>query len=432
MVYLELSIVLLLIVLNGVFAMSELAIVSAKRMHLKRLADGGNKAAAQALAFAEDTGRFLPTVQIGITLIGILSGVFSGATLGDYLTTYLTGLGIQESKAEVFSVSLIVVVVTYLTLVIGELVPKEVALRKPERMALFVAPVIYRLSKITWPFVWVLNTSSTFVLWLVRAGKKPETTVTQEEVAALIKEGEEQGVFEKNEREMISGVMLLANKPIRAFMIPRGNVTTIGCEATLEEVHGIVSDSGYSRLPVRDPDNENHIIGIVQIKDVLLHVMAEVPFNIREIVQPTTVFADTTNTVEILEHLRQDPVHMAIIVDEQGGFEGIVTLTDLLAVVVGHFSTDGESGGEVVRRHDGSWLVDGSLLIEPAFDKLGIPPVHDEMFHTVAGFMLHHLKTLPTVGEHFIYKGFRFEVVDMDGNRVDKILVQKAADGQDK
>ncbi len=423
--YLEILVVLVLIVINGVFAMSELAIVSAKKMQLRRLADEGSRAAAKALEFAEDTGRFLPTVQIGITLIGILAGAFSGATIADHLTDYLMQLGFLHDRAEIISVSFIVMVVTYLTLIIGELVPKELALRNPERMALFVAPLIYLLSQVTWPVVWLLNQSSCFVLWLMRAGDKPKDTVTQEDVEDMIKQGAQQGVFAKKEREMLTGVMLLADKPIRAFMIPRIDVVSLDCDATEEEIKTALTQHAYSRFPVRPHDDEHHVLGIVETRDILTALLTGQPLHLRSLVKEIQVFPDSTSAIKVMEYLRKAPTHVAIVVDEHGSFEGIVTLVDLFSAISGEFYEHGQER-EITKREDGSWLIDGGALIDLVFKKIGIrgKPT-DESYHTLAGFVLHHFRALPKAGDFFEFNNHRFEVIDMDGYRIDKVLVTK-------
>ncbi len=426
MPYFEITIILALIVLNGVFAMSELAIVSSKKVHLRRLAEEGNKAALQALALAEDTSRFLPTVQVGMTLIGVLAGAISGAKMGDNLTDYLADMGIAKDHAEIISFGFIVIIVTYMTLIVGELVPKELALRKPEKYALFVAPLINALSKIAWPAVWLLHRSSAFLLWLLRAGDKPESTVTQEEVKAMIAEGADYGVFAERESEILTGIMLLADKPVRAFMVPRTNVLSFDCDATAEQVKKALTQYPYSRFPVRPHDDEHHVLGVVQTKDILTTLLFGGDFDLKKIITEVTVFPDNTNALKVMEHLRSSPTHVAIIIDEHGAFEGIVTLIDLFAAVTGELGRQGEMAAEIRERADGSWLMDGSVLIERVYEEIGMRGRPKETgFHTLAGFILNHYHALPKTGDSFAYQGFQFEVVDMDGFRIDKVLVKK-------
>jgi putative hemolysin len=426
MPYFEILVIFLLLILNGVFAMSELAIVSAKKIHLRKLADEGNVNAQRALDFAEDTGRFLPTVQIGITLIGILAGAFSGATLADYATDYFMQFGLTHERAEFISVSIIVVTITYLTLIIGELVPKELALRRPEAMALFVTPLIYRLSRLTWPFVWILNKSSIFVLKLIRAGDKPDTTVTQEEIHALIEEGTGMGVFDENERDMLSGVMLLGDKPIRAFIRPRIDVASLPEDASLDDLKELMLENRYSRFPIRSRENENQILGVVHIKDILEHLLHGKEVHLKDMVEEVMVFPDTADAMTVLDELSSSPVHLAVIIDEHGSFEGIVTLTDMLAIITGGVNENGDEGEEFFRRNDGSWLMDGGILIDRAFEEIGLNEKHEnDSFHTLAGFVLNYFHAVPKVGDLFDYNGYSFEVVDIDGHRIDKILIKK-------
>lgn len=427
MLYLEIAFVLFLILLNGVFAMSELAIVSSKKVHLKRLADEGSRSARIALNFALDTGRFLPTVQIGITLIGVLSGAFSGATLSEPLALYLNELGMRKSNAEIVSVTGIVVCITYLTLIIGELVPKELALRNPERMAMFVAPIIDLLARITSPIVWMLDTSCKVVLKLVGAGQKPLTTVTEEEVRSMIDEGTQHGLFHTAERDMISGIMLLSDKSIRAFMMPRMDVVTISPDTTREELRELLAQHHYSRYPVKQDRN---IIGVVQTKEILNLLMeGRADWNVMELLEPLTTFPDSTPTLKVIEHLRKAPVHMAVIADEHGAFAGIVTLTDLVEVITGPLYEPGVAQDEqedIIMREDGSWLVDAGVLPELVFQRIGLSnPPADDSYHTLAGFILHHLAHIPKEGEYLDFRGFRFEVIDMDGIRIDKVLVAR-------
>lgn len=423
----ELLVIFLLILLNGIFALSELAIVSAKKVHLKRLAEGGSIGARMALDFSENTGRFLPTVQVGITLIGVLSGAFSGASFSAPLTQYLIELGLGGETAEILAVSVVVVGVTYVTLIIGELVPKELALRNPERLAVFVSPIIYLLSRVTAPVVWLLNVSSQLVLRLIGAGHKPETTVTEEEVRSMIKEGTEFGLFHESERDMISGIMLLADKPIRAFMLPRIEVIAISRYATLDEVRNVFREHPYSRYPVFDGVWQN-VLGILQAKELINHLLSDTPgiIDIPALTHKVTKFVDSTPTLTVIEYLRTSPIHMVVIVDDHGAFTGIVTLTDLVEVILGELNVRGEEVNTIVERDDGSQLMDGSILIEKAFEAIGIQSPPQEIdYHTLAGFVLHQMGVVPKAGDHFTYEGHRFEVMDMDGNRVDAVLVSQ-------
>lgn len=405
--------------------MSELAIVSAKKVHLKRLSDEGNKSARLALDFAEDTNRFLPTIQIGITLIGVLAGAFSGATFATPMAHFFEHLGLATDTAEFISVTSIVVVITYLTLIIGELVPKELALRNPEKLALFISPIIYWLSRFTAPIVWFLGLSTSTLLKLIRASDKPKTTVTEEEVRSLIAEGTEHGLFEEAERDMISGIMLLADKPISAFMLPRVDVVSINYKSSLDEIRQALAEHPYSRYPVHQGKHHN-IVGILQAKDILNHLLSGKKFEIESLLVQIATFPAITPTIKVIEYLRKSPVHMAVLVDEYGTFVGIVTLTDLVEVITGELYQHGEANVEIVQTKPGIWLADGGILLELVFEKIGIPSLpQNTTYHTLAGFVLHRLGFIPKAGNKFQYKGFRFEVVDMDGNRVDKVNIKK-------
>lgn len=419
--------ILLLIVLNGIFAMSELAIVSAKKVHLKRLADEGSKAARIALDFSQDTGRFLPTVQIGITLIGILAGAFSGATFEAPITAYLETFGIEKDTAEFISVTGIVIIVTYITLIIGELVPKELALRNPEGLALFIAPIIFLLSRIAAPIVWLLGISTSIILKIIGAGDKPATTVTEEEVRSMIAEGTEHGLFEETERDMISGIMLLADKPISAFMLSRTDVISINYNASLDEIRRILAENPYSRYPVHKGRHDD-IIGVLQAKDMLNHILSGKELEIDALMVQVATFPEVTPTIKVIEHLRAVPVHMATLVDEHGSFVGMVTLTDLVEVITGELYQHGENGLEIIKQEDGSWLVDAGILLDLVFPEIGIRSLpKNASYHTLAGFMLERFGLIPKTGSKFQYKGFRFEVIDMDGNRIDKVSIRKTA-----
>lgn len=422
----ELCVIALLILCNGIFAMSELAIVSAKKVHLKRLADEGRRSARIALDFAHDTGRFLPTVQIGITLIGVLSGAFSGATFSAPVAAWLVEhFGMTGERAEFVAVSTIVVSITYLTLIIGELVPKELALRNPERLAMFIAPPIYALSVITSPIVSLLEISCQIVLKLIGAGKKPTTTVTEEEVRSMIEEGTQHGLFHESERDMISGIMLLADKPIRAFMLPRTDVVCIDRDATREEITQILAEHPYSRYPVYG-DTHFDIAGILQAKDMLNHLLAGHELDIETLLVEVPSIPDSTSTLKVIAQLRTVAVHMAVIVDEHNSFVGIITLTDLVEVITGELYEHGDTEMEMFLRDDGSWLMDASILMDYVFRKIGINAMPADMdYHTLAGFMLHNFGYIPKAGDKFDYKGFVFEVVDMDGPRLDKVLITK-------
>jgi putative hemolysin len=419
---LELLIVVVLTVVNGLLAMSELAVVSSRPARLRVMADQGKKGAATAIRLAEDPGKFLSSVQIGITLVGVLSGAFSGATLGLRLTDYLETLGVAPNVADVLGVAIVVIIITYLSLIIGELVPKQIALRDPERIATRVAPTMAVIAIVAAPLVWLLDISGRGVLALLGQGGETDERVTEEEVKSLIMEAETAGVLETDERNMISGVMRLADRSARGLMTPRRDVEVVDLSDTEEQIRKALRETRRSRLPVQDGDADS-IIGVLVMKDLLDTFADGKPLNVRKLVQQTPVVMDRSDALDVLKAIRSSTVHMALVFDEYGHFEGIVTSGDILEAITGAFQE--EKGGEpaFVTREDGSFLVAGWMPVDEFKDKLGVPVPRDAKFETVAGFILAEINHLPKVGEVFERGNFRFEVLDLDGRRIDKVLV---------
>jgi putative hemolysin len=419
---LELLIVVVLTAVNGLLAMSEMAVVSSRPARLRVLADQGKSGAATAIRLAEDPGKFLSSVQIGITLVGVLSGAFSGATLGLRLTNWLESVGVAGNIADILGVGLVVVGITYLSLIIGELVPKQIALRDPEQIAARVAPIMAFIAIVAAPLVWLLDISGRGVLKLLGQGGETDERVTEEEVKSIILEAETAGVLETDERNMISGVMRLADRSARGLMTPRRDVEVVDLEDSEAEIVKTLRASRRSRLPVQDGDADS-IIGVLVLKD-LLDVFADgKPLDVRKLVQPAPVVMDRTDALDVLKAIRSSVVHMALVFDEYGHFEGIVTSGDVLEAITGAFQE--EEGGEpaFVVREDGSYLVAGWMPVDEFKDQLGVPIPRDAKFETVAGFILAEINHLPKVGESFERGNFRFEVIDLDGRRIDKILV---------
>jgi putative hemolysin len=419
---LELLIVVVLTAVNGLLAMSEMAVVSSRPARLRVLADQGKAGAATAIRLAEDPGKFLSSVQIGITLVGVLSGAFSGATLGLRLTNWFQSVGIADNVADILGVGLVVVGITYLSLIIGELVPKQIALRDPEQIAARVAPIMAFIAIVAAPLVWLLDISGRGVLKLLGQGGETDERVTEEEVKSLILEAETAGVLETDERNMISGVMRLADRSARGLMTPRRDVEVVDLADSEAEIVKALRASRRSRLPVQDGDPDS-IIGVLVLKD-LLDVFADgKPLDVRKLVQQAPVVMDRTDALDVLKAIRSSVVHMALVFDEYGHFEGIVTSGDVLEAITGAFQE--EEGGEpaFVMREDGSFLVAGWMPVDEFKDQLGVPIPRDAKFETVAGFILAEINHLPKVGETFDRGNFRFEVIDLDGRRIDKILV---------
>jgi putative hemolysin len=422
----EILIVVALTVINGLLSMSELAVVSSRPARLKVLSDQGNRGATTALRLAEDPGRFLSTVQIGITLVGVLSGAFSGATLGARLSEWLELQGFSRAVSDGFGVGIVVVAITYLSLILGELVPKQVALRDPERVAARVAPVMLMMSKIGAPIVFLLDISGKAVLALLGQKGEPEEKVTEEEVRTIIAEAENAGVLERDEREMISGVMRLADRSARALMTPRREVEVIDLADSADEIREQLRATRRSRLPVQDGEPDS-IIGVCVVKDMIDRLSDGGSHDLRALVDEAPVVMDTANALRILRDIRASKVHMALVFDEYGHFEGIITPGDVLEAIIGAFQEEEESEPPIATRADGSWLVAGWMQVDEFSHELGIHIPRDADYQTVAGFVLAEMNRLPNVGEFFEKDHWRFEVVDLDGRRIDKVLVSRIA-----
>jgi putative hemolysin len=425
MLFIELAIVLALILLNGALALAELAIVSSRRARLQMLIDREVVGSRRALALASNPGKFLSTVQIGITLIGVLSGAFSGATVGLRLSQWLLSLGMPEAAAEVAGVGLVVAAITYASLVIGELVPKQIALRAPERIAVRVAPAMILLAQIASPVVWLLDMSGRAVLRALGYHAHSEHRVTDEEIRMLVAEAETAGVIEPGERAMIAGVLRLGDRPVRAVMTPRREVDTIDLSTDWDAIERTIVNTIHSRLPVHD-GNPEELLGVVQAKDLLDACLHQQRPDIRAHIRPAPTVPDTADALDVLAAIKASPVHMALIHDEYGHFQGVVTNADILEAIVGDFRTDeGPPEQEAVQREDGSWLIAGSMPADEMAERLFISIPEERNYHTAAGFVLNQFGYLPHAGESIDDQGWRFEVIDLDGRRIDKILASR-------
>jgi putative hemolysin len=420
----ELLVVLLLVLLNGFFAMSELALVSARKPRLKAMAEAGDVKAAAALHLSDEPGRFLSTVQIGITLIGILAGAFSGATFADKLGDWFDTFPALAGFGDPLALGLVVVALTFLSLILGELVPKQLALRNAEAVAKAVAKPMRAISLAVSPAVFLLDAATNGVLRLFGARQSAESRVTEEEIRTVIAEATRAGVVLAAEKDMITGVMRLADRPARSIMTPRPDVVWLDLDDTPEEVRRKIAEAEFSRFPVAQGRVEE-VRGVVQTKDLLDRLLRGGPLDLKAALQEAPVVHEATPVLAVIDILRASPLHMALVVDEYGGLEGLVTATDILEAIVGELAAPDQAGeAEAVRRDDGSWLMDGGISIDRLKDLMGFRelPGEDE-YHTLAGFALHQLARIPNAGEHFDWSGFRFEVVDMDGRRIDKVLV---------
>ena len=420
--YLEILIVAVLTIINGVLAMSELAIVSARPARLKILIDKGSMRARMALRLAEEPGRFLSTVQIGITLVGVLSGAFSGATLGLRLTQWLQAQGLSSALAEGVGVGSVVVAITYLSLIIGELVPKQIALRDPETVACRVAPAMTILSKVSAPLVWLLDTSGQIILKLLGQKAKSDERVTEEEIKSVIAEAENAGVLEAEERHMISGVMRFADRSAKALMTPRRDVEMIDLRDSLDDIRDQIRRTRRTRLPVQG-NHPDEILGVVFVKDIVEALAQDKAVDLRAFISAAPIVTDHANALNVLKAIRASTIHMALVFDEYGHFEGVITSGDILEAITGVFQDETDHEPSHVQRDDGSWLVSGWMPIDEFADHIGGPVATDADYETVAGFVLNTLNRLPEIGEVFSIDGWRFEIVDLDGRRIDKILV---------
>ena len=421
---LEILIVVVLSLVNGVLAMSELAVVSARPARLKVMAADGNKGAAVALKLAEDPGKFLSSVQIGITLVGILSGAFSGATLGERLSAFLIARGVDGNIANAVGVGVVVISITYVSLIVGELVPKQIALRDAEGIAARVAPAMKVLASVGAPLVFILDASGRLLLRLLGQSGATDERVTDEEVKTIIAEAESQGVLETEEKAMISGVMRLADRAARGLMTPRLDVETVDLSDPPEEIMQLLRTSNRSMLPVHEGEPDK-IIGVIVRKDLIDIFASGVPLDIRSMIKPAPVVLDRADAISVLTAIRNSVVHMALVFDEYGHFEGIVTPGDVLGAIVGGFQEEEGEDSAYTRRDDGSYLVSGWMPVDEFGDKIGVPIPKDPPYETVAGYILSELNHLPAVGETFTREPWRFEVLDLDGRRIDKVLVAK-------
>jgi len=424
--WLDVLLIAALIGLNGVLSMSELAIVSSREARLKALARAGSRGAQCALDLASDPGRFLSTAQSGITLIAIFAGAFSGASLGEPVAQRLELFGLAPTTAHTVGFGIVIVLTTYFSLAIGEIVPKQIALRSPEPIAVIMSRPMKWLSKATAPFVWVLDLSSRLIFRLLRLDRESKNHVTAEELHLVVAEAQSAGVLEEDERAMISGIVRLADRPVREVMTPRTDVDWIDFRATEDQIREALLATPHSRIPVADGSVDN-IVGVIQSRDVLAAALQGQPIDLNGLCRQAPVIPDLMDAMDALAVLRSADVPLALVHDEYGHFDGIVTPGSILAALSGAFAHDVEHGEEppLVEREDGSWLVSGAASADLLSDRIGVRLPNDRDYSTVAGFALSVLKHLPDTGELFRHDGWSFEIVDMDGRKIDKLLVSR-------
>ncbi|MGZ8997475.1 MAG: hemolysin family protein [Allosphingosinicella sp.] len=424
--WLDVAIILFLVCLNGVFAMSELAIVSSRRTRLKAMARGGSRGAQAALDLASDPGRFLSTVQIGISMIGILAGAYSGSTLGGPVGQRLALLGIDQDTALTAGFWLVIITTTYASLVIGELVPKQFALRSPEPIAAWVAVPMIWLSRATAPFVWLLDRTSALIFRLLRLRRESPDQVTAEDLHLVVAEAATAGVLEESERAIISGIVRLADRPTREVMTPRTEVDWLDADSDPQAIRAALLATSHSRLPIAE-GSVDRLIGVVQSRDIVTAAIEGRQLDLRELMRPAPVVPDQLDAMDTLNVLREAEVPMAFVHDEYGHFEGLVTPSDLLTALAGEFASnhDLDTDPPFVERDDGSWWVSGSASADVLQDQLSVKLPEDRDFATVAGFALSVLRHIPEVGERFAFGRWQFEIVDMDGRKIDKLLASE-------
>ena len=423
--WIDLVIIVLLVMINGVLAMSELAIVSSRKPRLEAMVRRGKSGAQAAMDLAADPGRFLSTVQVGITLVGIIAGAYSGSSLGGPVAERLVAwTGMEADTAETVAFIIVISLTTYLSLIVGELVPKQFALRSPEPIAATVAKPMQWLARLTAPIVWTLDRSSALIFMLLGLDREAESKVTAEELHLVVAEASRSGVIEESERAIISGVVRLADRPVREVMTPRTDVDWIDADADSATVRKRLMETPHTRLPVGAGSVEQ-LIGVVQARDIAVALLRREAIDLRRLMRRATVVPDQLDAMDALSALRAADVPMLFVHDEYGHFDGLVTPSDLLSAIAGEFASDMDIGTEpqIVVREDGSLLVSGSTPADALADRLGIELPEDRDYATVAGHALSVLRRLPTEGEYFTDQGWRFEIVDMDGRKIDKLLV---------
>jgi len=427
---------LLLILLNGVFAMSEIAVIASRDARLQKLANEGRSGARSALALKKSPTAFLSTVQVGITMVGILSGAIGENALADPLTTLLKSFPLLQPYARGVALTLVVVALTYFSVVIGELVPKHLGLQNPERIASLVASLMKMLARVAKPLVWFFSISSNLLLRLLGADHKEESSVTNEEIKLMMEQGADAGVFHESERVLVSNVLRLDEQPIVAIMTHRQDIFILDLNKPEIEIRERLAGCPYSRIIVCRGGLED-VLGLLRTADLLRAALACEPLAIEQYLRQPLYVPEYVTTTQLLENFRKVYLQCALVVDEYGDIQGLVTLTDVLTAIVGEVPTSGPSEEyDFLKREDGSWLIDGGVTVERVKFMLEIsddlPGEKNNIFHTLGGFVIHVLGRIPQETDHFEEHGYRFEVIDMDKNRIDKILVSRVVSDREE
>ncbi|MEH2235676.1 hemolysin family protein [Nostoc sp.] len=422
----EILIILVLIIANGVFSMSEMAIVSARKVRLQQLANQGDPKAKVALKLAESPNHFLSTVQVGISLIGILTGAFGGATIASRLAIYVKRVPLLAPYSEPLSFGIVVLLITYFSLIVGELVPKRLALNNPERIASIVAIPMQALAAIASPVVFLLSASTDLILRVLGITASTEPQVTEEEIKILIEQGTEAGTFEEAEQDMVERVFRLGDRPVSYLMTPRPDIVWLDLDDSAEENRQKMVDSAYSRYPICQAGLDN-VLGVIPVTDLLARSFRGEPLDLTVGLRQPVFVPESTRGLKVLELFKQTITHMALVVDEYGVIQGLVTLNDIMSEIVGDVpSTDGQDQPQAVQREDGSWLLDGMLPVEEFLELFGMEEWQSDergSYQTLGGFVITNLGRIPAAADYFEWQSMRIEVMDMDGNRVDKVLV---------
>lgn len=424
----EILLILVLIIANGAFSLSEIAVVSSRKARLQQFAEAGDPSAAAALKLANKPDDFLSTVQVGITLVGILTGAFSGATVARLISERIAGVSWLAPYKDGVALGLVVAVTTYLSLVIGELVPKRIGLSNPERIAARVAVPMQALSRAASPLVWLLGVSSNALCRLLGMRPSSDPPVTEEELKVILQQGAEAGVFETTEQQMVEGIFRLTDRRVGMLATPRTDVAWLDLNDSPETVRQRIVERRHSHFAVCEGDSD-HVVGIVHTKDLLVRCLEGKPFDLRECMEPALFVPENMRIARLLELFRESRRHLAVVLEERGGTHGLITLVDVMEAIVGDLPLAGEETPPgIVQREDGSWLVDGLLQVDALKDALDLRELPGEdtgTYGTVGGLVATHLGRIPETGDHFEWQGLRFEVIDMDGRRVDKVLISR-------
>lgn len=429
----EILIVLLLILLNGVFAMAEIAIVSSRKSKLKQLASSGNNNASEALKLSEHPNRFLSTVQIGITLVGIFAGAFGGATIAQSLSQTLKNVAFIGSYSDLIALVVVVSLITFFSLILGELVPKRIALSSPEKIASIVAKPMNVLSKISSPVVWILSVSTEYIIKILRIKTDEEPSVSEEEVRMLIREGARVGVFNLAEKDIVERTLKLGDKKVNSLMTSRKDIVWLDIDSSFKAIRSKITKDPHSYYPICRNDVDE-IVGVVRTEDILTDFLKVEKIDLQKFILKPIFVPESIDGLKILDMFKKSGIHMAIVVDEYANVQGLVTLNDILEAIVGDIpSFDELEDKEIVERDNGTFLVDGLLSsdeLKEYFKIKSLPGEKTGLFHTVGGFVMHKLGRIPVTGDKFDFGNFTVEVVDMDGNRVDKVLLNRNKDLQ--